>query len=1091
MPQIPFELTTVGARLAAGWWWLTAPGFPEVGVLGESAAAAERVLVARVRQVLGKTPLMEIHRRRGRVEAEVRQRTLRLTPMVRHPWWGEPVDLTVDYVLWHEGGETDTVLAWVPVLALTVVVQGRQDLEKRLESEVRGALARRRLMGTLGGLARLWQPEGLETGRIEIVVEVPTTKQEALAREEDRESDRRVLEEVGLDVGKERIEATWENEGVVGRLATVLGGNPPRSVLLVGPSGVGKTAAFRELVRRRQELGFPDTPFFATSGARLVAGMSGYGMWQERCLKMVREASHRRAVVHLGGIFELIQVGASVANAQGIGSFLRPHLMRGELLAVTEATVEELALVERMEPQLLRAFEEVRCEEPGMDAFRRILRETGRASRSGGGRGLSEEGLDAVVRLHARYGGYSARPGRALRFVRPLLQEGVSGDGMAGGGKVEVEATLEVDGARVREAFRRETGLPRWLLDETVAFDPDAARRWFEERVIGQEEAVEAVVSTLALVKTRLARPRRPLASFLFVGPTGVGKTEMVKAQAEYLFGDRTRMVRFDMSEYAHGDAVERLAGGAWDREGLLTARLREQPFCVVLLDEFEKAHPAVHDLLLQVLGEARLTDAAGRLAWFGNAVVVLTSNLGAQEFQRAPAGFRADAGARRDAREHFTGVVERFLRPEMVNRLDGIIPFLPLDEGAALAVTRRELGRALERDGIRRRMVEVDCDPALAEHLMRLGFDPAYGARPLQRVIERELLVPLAHALNGFAEDQPVQAWATVSAGALRVRCTGVRPAGPEDPRRDLAGVATGLSELRRRAQRLRRSAAVRELENAVHRAEELRARMGRGQWVDASSAEAVARLPRRQALLRALEGLELRSAEAEAGALVGFHTSREEACLPEAQGAAEGLTKEMQGALEELLWDRTRRPDRILLGLYHRGDPAVFAGWVRAMVKLARERELAVRGHFLVEGGSLTIGRQAVRLRVVPDVMRHLDAGGDGLRYGLVLEIEGRLALPKLEVVAGWHAVRRNRETQPLLARIEAADLLKYRPPPELGARSWGGDSPRYLWDQDEGMLSDRTGTRRAWNGDIRAGLEPFLTAAFEARLNEPLTP
>lgn len=1086
MPQIPFELTTVGARLSTTWRWLTVPGFPELGVLEENALAAEQAMVARVRQVLGKTPLMEIHRRRGRVHGAVRQGTLRLAPTKRHPWWSEPVELVVDYVTWREDGEADTLLAWVPLLALTVVVQGRQELEKRVEAEVRAALARRRLLGSLGGLGRLPRLERLETGRIEVVVDLPTTKQEALSREEDREAERRVLEEVGLDLAKERIDPTWENEAAVGRLAAALGGNPPRSVLLVGPSGVGKTAAFRELVRRRQELGFPDTPFFATSGARLVAGMSGYGMWQERCLKLVREASHRRAVLHLGGLFELVQVGASAASAQGIGSFLRPHLMRGELLAVAEATVEELALVERLEPQLLRAFEEVRCEEPESGPFQRILRASGLASREDGGRGLSEEGLDAVVRLHARYGGYSARPGRALRFLRPLLQDTAPSDAMPGGG-----GATPVDGAGVREAFGRETGLPRWLLDETVPFDPDAARTWFGERVIGQGDAVEAVVATLALVKTRLARPRRPLASFLFVGPTGVGKTEMVKAQAEYLFGDRTRMVRFDMSEYANGDAVERLAGGAWDREGLLTARMREQPFCVVLLDEFEKAHPAVHDLLLQVLGEARLTDAAGRLAWFGNAVVVLTSNLGAQEFQRAPAGFRADAGARRDAREHFTGVVERFLRPEMVNRLDGIIPFLPLDEGAALAVTRRELNRALERDGIRRRPVEVTCDPTLAEHLMRLGFDPAYGARPLQRVIERELLVPLAHALNGFAEDLPVRAWATVSAGALRVRCAGAPPASPEDPRRHLAGQATELSELRRRAQRLRRSPAVRELENAVHRAGELRARVNRGQWVDADAAQAVARLPRRQALLRALAELEARGAEAEAEAMVGFHTGRVETALPLAQGAIQRLSEAFRDALEELLWDRTERPDRMALGLYHRGEPAVFGEWAGAIVGLARARGLTVAAHALVEGGSLTIGRQPVRLRAVPDVLRHLESEAGGLRFGLVLEIEGWLALPRIEAVAGWHAVRRNRETFPLLARIELPDLTRYRPPPELAARNWGGEAPRYLWDEDEGMLTDRSGARRSWNGQIRSGLEPFLAAAFEARLNEPLAP
>src|SRR5262249_9301288 len=161
--------------------------------------------------------------------------------------------------------------------------------------------------------------------------------------------------------------------------------------------------------------------------------------------------------------------------------------------------------------------------------------------------------------------------------------------------------------------------------------DMAEARRWFAGRVIGQPEAVDLIVDLLATVKAGLARPRKPLASLLFIGPTGVGKTEMAKALAEFLFGSRQRLTRFDISEYADPLAVQRLIGGSFAAEGLLTARVREQPFSVVLLDEFEKAHPQLFDLLLQVLGEGRLTDAAGRLADFSNAVVILTSNLGAE----------------------------------------------------------------------------------------------------------------------------------------------------------------------------------------------------------------------------------------------------------------------------------------------------------------------------------------------------------------------------------------------------------------------------------------------------------------------------
>ena len=228
-----------------------------------------------------------------------------------------------------------------------------------------------------------------------------------------------------------------------------------------------------------------------------------------------------------------------------------------------------------------------------------------------------------------------------MRFLRNLLNDAASGKDV-------------LRGEDVTTAFSYETGLPAWLLEPSARLDLQAAHAWFAERVIGQEQAVSAVVDLLATVKAELARPGRPIASLLFIGPTGVGKTEMAKALAEFLYQDRRRMTRIDMSEYADPAAAERLIGGG-GREGLLTSKVREQPFGVVLLDEFEKAHPRLFDLLLQVLGEGRLTDAMGRLADFRNSVIIMTSNLGVESFGRAAAGFVGPSAAT-DAPEHFAG---------------------------------------------------------------------------------------------------------------------------------------------------------------------------------------------------------------------------------------------------------------------------------------------------------------------------------------------------------------------------------------------------------------------------------------------------
>ena len=197
--------------------------------------------------------------------------------------------------------------------------------------------------------------------------------------------------------------------------------------------------------------------------------------------------------------------------------------------------------------------------------------------------------------------------------------------------------------ADVTAAFAKETGLPSFLLDDEVSFDVDRTTKWFEERVIGQSAAVKLIVELLATTKAGLTRPRRPIASLLFTGPTGTGKTEMAKSLARFFFGDERRMARFDMSEYADASAVTRLVGGLTGGEGTLTARIREQPFSVLLFDEFEKADSSFFDLLLQMLGDGRLTDGRGRLADFTNSIVVMTSNLGAQLFRRPRAGFETE----------------------------------------------------------------------------------------------------------------------------------------------------------------------------------------------------------------------------------------------------------------------------------------------------------------------------------------------------------------------------------------------------------------------------------------------------------------
>ena len=285
-------------------------------------------------------------------------------------------------------------------------------------------------------------------------------------------------------------------------------------------------------------------------------------------------------------------------------------------------------------------------------------------------------------------------------------------------------------------------------MSDHLTLDPANVERHFGERLIGQPDAVQTVVDLVTVIKAGLNDPQKPLGCFFFVGPTGVGKTEMAKNLAEYLFGSRDRILRFDMSEYAEPFTVGKLIGAAHgDDEGELTKRIRLQPFSVVLLDEFEKAHPSIFDVMLQVLGEGRLTDAAGRTADFRNAIILMTSNLGASPREQRKPGLRADETHRsRDA--HFREQVENFFRPEFVNRIDRVVVFQALERDAMRQIAARELAQLLERDGITRRNLLVEIAEPVMDLLLETGFSPLYGARPLKREIERQIIVPLARHL-------------------------------------------------------------------------------------------------------------------------------------------------------------------------------------------------------------------------------------------------------------------------------------------------------------------------------------------------------
>ncbi|CAN5431862.1 hypothetical protein BH23VER1_BH23VER1_03050 [soil metagenome] len=713
--------------------------------------------------------------------------------------WTKPVTLSIPAVRWNHGSDT---IAYVPSLGIEIVSRGDESPEQRLSEEVLAAIQREAFASSLLDLAYLDRCTDLDLRSIRWKATPRSPVEDALVAAGTGSQQASTLDEVATRLEPKKMRPAFRREALVEQFAAILAAKEPSSVLLVGPSGVGKTAIVHELVRRKAALGLSHRPVFRSSGSRLVAGMCGFGMWQERCRKLVKDAASKRAVLHLGSLLELMEVGQSTASSESIASFLRPHIVRGELLTVAECTAEQLSLIEQKEPKLLDAFRQLLVPEPSPEVARGILQDVA-------GSDFTGPALARTSALFHRYSGYSAFPGRPLRFlerVRSAARHGSSGD------------PAPLDPAAVLDAFSRETGIPEVLLSDDRPLELAGAREWFATRIAGQEAAVELVLDTLATIKANLNRPGKPLASFLFIGPTGVGKTELAKVLAEFLYRSRDRLIRLDMSEFNHPFSAARLVSqaGSSGKEGLLTAKVREQPFSVILLDEFEKADPAVFDLFLQVLGEGRLTDAAGRVADFTSSVIIMTSNLGAREFQRGSLGFGAgsDTGSQR-ATEHFTTAVKAALRPELFNRIDKILPFLPLPRTIVRSLIEREVALAQERDGFAGRNVALDVDPEVAERLADLGHDPRYGARPLKRAVERHLLRPAAEALAATKrEGATLKARLDPANGRIVISWERSRvPPGAKRPSHDHRD-AQEIAQLRREYRQLQASPLVAALE-------------------------------------------------------------------------------------------------------------------------------------------------------------------------------------------------------------------------------------------------------------------------------------
>ncbi|NVB42884.1 ATP-dependent Clp protease ATP-binding subunit [Pseudenhygromyxa sp. WMMC2535] len=666
--------------------------------------------------------------------------------------------------------------AWVVVLNLRHVlwVAEGEELEARVQAEIQRVLAASELDGR-AFLELLRGADPFELARLHLEVdreerrgaEARAAARRRHARERSEAEARQLLSSVGASMLEEarrrRAPPVLHREREIAALDALLRGPERMALMLVGPDLAGKSAVIHGLIQRWLERprgerrALPE--LVATSGAQLVAGQSGFGQLEQRVHDVMAAAELLDAVLVFDNLSDLF---ARTSGELGdVAASMRPWIERGRIRILGEISPDLLEHHEKRHVGFFALLNRVEVAELSAEQTREVLDararfdaryEPGRPTLS---RISGHDALTPLVDLAQRYMSYRAFPGKALRFYLSLraTQEG----------ELDARGKPRAIGPEdVYRGFSIHSGIPMFLLREDRRLEHARVVEYFRARVIGQREAIDRVAETLCTVKAGLQPTAKPLATFLFIGPTGVGKTEVAKTLARFLFGSPERMTRFDMSEYMDPLAAERLIRGSDRDDGVLTRKVRQQPFCVLLLDEIEKAHPAVFDLLLQVCGEGRLSDARGRTTWFHNAIIIMTSNLGAAH-HRPRSGFDSaprpsaedglDEQALRERERYYLEQVDQHFRPEFVNRLDRVIPFHPLDRQQIHEVAEVSLARVREREGVAERGVELLVSPATLERLAHDGYSDAYGARALRRALEDRLVAPVSRALAALGE--------------------------------------------------------------------------------------------------------------------------------------------------------------------------------------------------------------------------------------------------------------------------------------------------------------------------------------------------